>query len=557
MVQKPPIFKYFVLQNHIMRILFFSSAKSRSLSLFLGIYLSSLILIVILGFYMLFYGLALVSFLFLAPHLQHTQFFKKIKNLPLPYLLLFIYLLALGLRGMMLWQNQIITKDMSLMVERSRHFINGETPYKDFSVNKPPLYLYLAYFIGITFGTGVREFRLFFILLDAAVPLLLFLILRISYDKGFSAYASFLYSICPLNIIMIGFSGHYEPVVLLSVLLAFYFFFKREFFWAALLLGVGFAFKLYPVVIFPFFLVKMPNWKKRLTSLGAFFLPFLLSLIPLYLLVEDGFAYYLDYQTGEWVSIAIKSYALSLILLFDSENVFGIRVTEMVMYFFLSVLVFLFLSWLGKEEEKVESSLQLPSFLNKYKNYLKEKPLFLGLLTGFAALDSIFLFFAMLSEKLNKGLLKLQLPTLSSVLAKWYGIIVVAYAIYYGLVVATTFKLFKAQWGITHANPVVFTILFIYFPAVFYLLKKFSKEIFPSPEKMAPELDSHQEMYYLSTFSIMLLLFSSPNYCPWYIMWFLPFILSFKNWKVKYFLLWLIFWNFPGKDFLVMPGLKL
>ena len=137
----------------------------------------------------------------------------------------------------------------------------------------------------------------------------------------------------------------------------------------------------------------------------------------------------------------------------------------------------------------------------------------------------------------------------------WYKIIIFTFAIYYGLEAATTFKLFKEQWGIAHANPVVYLIILIYFPLVFFFLKKYYHKIFPKKESL--ELDPQQEIFYLSVFSIMFLLFSAPGYCPWYLMWFLPLVLSFQNSRVKYFLLWIIFWNFPGKDFNIMPGLSI
>ena len=556
---------------------FFSSSSPTKLSVLVGIYCSSLVLIAALGFYMLFYGLALLSFLLLVPLLQDTQLFRKLTKLSLPLLLLVLFLTAFVLRGMMLYQNEVITNDMSLMVARSEHAIDGDVPYKEFPVNKPPLYLYLAYVIGISFGTGLREFRLFFTIFDALVPIAMFFLLRQKYSKGFASYAALLYAICPLNIIMIGFSGHYEPMLLLSVLLAFHFFFKERYYFATFLLGIGFALKIYPLVLLPFFIVLMPGWRKRIGSIVSFFVPFLLSLIPLMFMVDNGIGYYIDYQTGEWVSIAIKSYALSFILLLDSDTLLGVRITELVMYFFLLVIVLFFMSWLGKssgeasatsstgkEGDSRMSSSPTPktpdsstpqSPREQLEFFICDKPLLLGLRTGFWPVDVVFSLAAFLSEKINRFVLKLKSTDLNSILLLWYKVMVATFAIYYGLVTATTFKLFKEQWGIPHANPVMFLAIVIYFPVVLFFLRKYYHDIFPAKDRL--RLDSHQELYYLSIFSIMLLLFSSPDYCPWYIMWFLPFVFSLQNSRVKYFLLWIIFWNFPGKDFNIMPGLSI
>jgi len=176
-------------------------------------------------------------------------------------------------------------------------------------------------------------------------------------------------------------------------------------------------------------------------------------------------------------------------------------------------------------------------------------------MTGLWPVDLIFSLAALISEKLNHLVLRLKEVDIAAILLLWYKIIVVAFAVYYGLVTATTFKLFKEQWGIPHANPVMFLAIIIFFPLVFFFLKRYYHEIFPVKDKI--RLDSHQELYYLTIFSVMFLLFASPDYCPWYIMWFLPFVLSLQNTRIKYFLLWIIFWNFPGKDFNIMPGLSI
>ena len=542
---------------------FFTQTTPARLSVLAGVYAASLLLIMILGFYMLFYALALLSFLFMVPLLKDTRLFGKMNRLQIPVFLLLLFLLGFGLRGMMLHQDEVITNDMTLMVERSENAIDGDIPYKDFPVNKPPLYLYLAYFVGATFGTGVWEFRLFFSIFDAMVPLALFQLLRLKYEREHAAYAALLYAICPLNIIMIGFSGHYEPLVILPVLGGFYYFFKERYEWACFLLGIGFAFKLYPAVILPFFLVLMPGWKRRILSGISFALPFLLSLVALAFLVEDGLAYYIDYQTGEWISIAIKSFALSFILLLDSETLGGQRITELVMYLFLALIMVLFISWLGRsslkpgeegEEEKRKKGRvgNGSGFQDWVVSAMADKPLLLGLCTGFLPVDALFGITAQISEKLNRLVLRLRSFEAGDIILVWYKIMVLTYALYYGLEVATTFKLFKVSWGIQHANPVVYLVLIIFFSLVYLFLKRYWNDIFPKKEEL--QLDPHQELYYLSTFTIMLLLFSSPDYCPWYLMWFLPMVFSMKNNRVKYFILWIIFWNFPGRDFNIMPG---
>ena len=74
----------------------------------LAVYVIMSLFLVIFGFYMLTYTLFLVSFLFLVPNLEHLKFLDKINMGPRTQKLLFIFFVALFLRCILLFQDQVL-----------------------------------------------------------------------------------------------------------------------------------------------------------------------------------------------------------------------------------------------------------------------------------------------------------------------------------------------------------------------------------------------------------------------------------------------------------------
>ena len=125
-------------------------------------YIILLALTVIFGFYILFFVLFTISFIFLVLNFSHFEFFKTAANSSKLQQLYYIFVIALILRMLMLFQDDNITVDLTKYVIRSKLFLAGYTPYADFAVNKPPLYIYMLYLMGKAFGAGELQFRAFF-----------------------------------------------------------------------------------------------------------------------------------------------------------------------------------------------------------------------------------------------------------------------------------------------------------------------------------------------------------------------------------------------------------
>ena len=110
------------------------------------------------------------------------------------------------------------------------------------------LTLFAATKLSISFAVLVK---LWPILADTGIILLL-------YRMEGGTHFAWLYALNPVSILITGFHGQFDPVVmffmLAAILLAMRGTKKREFFAASLLLGIGIALKGFPILLLPFFL---------------------------------------------------------------------------------------------------------------------------------------------------------------------------------------------------------------------------------------------------------------------------------------------------------------
>lgn len=449
----------------------------------IAVYIAMLLFSVLLGYYVLTYAIFLISFLFLVLNFPKLRFFKSIEAKPLIQKVLFILFIALTLRFILLAQEQIITRDIEVYVLRAEWMMIGKIPYDDFSVNKPPLYAYLLYFIGRCIGAGEIQFRAFFSIMDSIVAVLLFYLCTCKYDVDFSFKASFAYALCPLPIVSIGLAGHYEPVVMIFILLSLIYLFKNKYNKSGLLLGIAFAFKFFPFVLLPFFAWKIDSWKNRVFYLLLFSIPIIISVIPILILSPTGFWNYLSEQSYSWT--AKKSFAFAFELITGTQYILGLRISLLITTLFLSMILAMFISWQRK--------------------------------------------------RFN--------------MTFWFKIAVVSYAVYYGAFITASIKFYHSELGI---DPIPAMLIFaiLYFSIISFIAYRYGQHF-----KL--KVERREEVFILSAFSLIFLLFGSSQYNPWYILWLLPFVLAIKNDRLRTVLLWLIFWNFEGIGISLLPGLSL
>jgi hypothetical protein len=302
---------------------------------------------VIFYFYILTYILFFLTFIVLVFNLSNIKYLNPLITSPRIQQLYYIFIIALILRLLFLFQDDIVTTDLSKYVARSEWFLAGQVPYQDFVVNKPPMYIYMLYGMGRAFGAGEMQFRMFFSVIDALLAVLVFYLCLERYNSDFSFKAAFAYAICPLPLVMIGFWGHYEPIVMVFVLLAFIFLFRNNYYLSALALGTAFAFKFFPIVLLPFLAWTAKSWNQRILYFVLFAVPMAISLIPIMLISPDAFYSYLYEQTVNWP--AKKSFAYIYETIAGTQTFAGIKASLAAFIFFAALLFIMFINWVWKE----------------------------------------------------------------------------------------------------------------------------------------------------------------------------------------------------------------
>jgi hypothetical protein len=446
------------------------------------VYIALLIFTISFGYYVLPYILFLVAFLIIYFNLSRIKLLMKIESFPLSYQISILFLLTVLLRFLLLAQDQVITRDIEMYVLRSEWFLSGKIPYAEFHVNKPPLYAYLLYLVGKSLGTTMYAFRAFFSIMDGLVTVFIFYLARYKNNHTFSLQASFAYAICPLPIVAIGLSGHYEPVVMIFVLLSIILFYRKRYYLSSIFLGVGFAFKFFPIVLLPFFAWKLESWKKRILYVILFTIPILISIIPILFMSPDAFWDYLYEQGYTWT--AKKSFTFVFETITGFDNILGVSSSFLFTFLFLLLILIMFITWVLKKFD--------PSF--------------------------------------------------------WFKVVVVIFALYYGLFIIASMIFFQSDLGIDDPLPYMVAFAIIYFTMVLFLANQFWHRL---DLNLAPS----DEILVLSAFALIFLLFGSSQNNPWYLLWILPFVLIIKNNKIRLILLWLMFWNFEGLGISLLPGI--
>jgi hypothetical protein len=261
------------------------------------------------------FGLWFLIYLLLLFSILRSGLLKKMEKMNPAVIMAGIFILGLLLHLPFLLRDPSMSQDIMRLERRGELLLDGQFPYRDFDVNKPPLYIWMAGALSLPFGPDQQIFRIFFATISSLVPVVMFLIHRKrtgpldNKDDGIqkssiSAFGWFGgavgYLLCPILLLETGLAGHFDPVVILTTVLSFYFLSRKRPAMSGFMLGTGLALKLYPMFIAPLFFLSFPKWKDRLLFILGMVLPTLLSTIPL--LVVDPFLVieYLTYQFHGW-----------------------------------------------------------------------------------------------------------------------------------------------------------------------------------------------------------------------------------------------------------------
>lgn len=199
------------------------------------------------------------------------------------------------------------TSDVMTWELLGRMFLNGENFYATQLHNWPPLWIYFtaaAVVIhdhsGLPFSTLVK---LPPIAADALTAALLY---RVGLQRGWpgrtAALVGTAYALNPVSILITGYHGQFDSLMIAPAFLAWYLF-PRRLVASALALGVGIWFKPVPLLLLPILLPRLASWRARVTFTVLAVAPAALGTLPYFLMwPTDVATNFFGYSSwfGQW-----------------------------------------------------------------------------------------------------------------------------------------------------------------------------------------------------------------------------------------------------------------
>ncbi len=309
-------------------------------------------LLVVAGVWEYFTTLALAAcatWLVAAVGLPRSPLYDRLLSLGRGRLVLLVLILALAVRWVMLLQENpggtmAGAGEVSMRGER---LLAGDVPYQDFPVRKPPMYLYMCGGIVGLMGTSVEGVRFVLSLLDALVAVVLLLLASQRFSGRAGVHAGLLYAVFPVGVFSVGIAGHYDGLVVLVTMLGLLLYQGGRLHGAMLMMGLGFAFKLYPAVLVPWLLWRESGWRRRATGVAAFAAPMALSWVPMLLLNPSALSQYIGWQST-WLPVKSISYGAVHLAGWAGDSAEAVAAGQVVTWAFLLLLVAMFLDWVRR-----------------------------------------------------------------------------------------------------------------------------------------------------------------------------------------------------------------
>ena len=281
----------------------------------------------------------------LAAGLVRTGLPDRLVRLDARRRLLAVALVALAMRWLPLLQGEVLTRDLEMMVRRGERYLDGETPFTEgFGVNKPPAYLYLASALVAAVGPDTLRLRALAGAADALVAVAVLVIGSRRASPRLGALAAMLYALNPVSVMSVGVSGHYDPYVVVLALGGLWLALGDRPVAGSLLLGAGFALKLYPIVLMPWLLLERRDWRTRVAMSAAFALPMAVSWAPVLAQNGDALTFYLGWQEA-WFPNKSFSYSVANMLGWGLHSEGTARLSDAFQWLFLGLLGLMFLDW--------------------------------------------------------------------------------------------------------------------------------------------------------------------------------------------------------------------
>jgi len=287
--------------NRVDILLIFSAIANLLLAIALSIYGN-----LMYPFFILLYIWIAIYVFFIATLIRRESTAEKplIRN---GTYLIGVVALAVLIRLIFIGMTQHISLDALWYVDFGKFMHMGVVPYTGFYFPYPPVFAYFIYVITSIFQ-GVEGFRLFAIVMDVLVIVVIWKIVHLKVGPKWASTAVLAYAFLPISVIESGWNGHFEPLVNLLLLLAVWFLVGQKYSISGAFLGLAVAAKIYPIVVFPILFAYIKGWKNRLWFTLSAGLSGALTFVPILMLSWTT-------NSGEIGSVSQSSPTLGL---FDS-----------------------------------------------------------------------------------------------------------------------------------------------------------------------------------------------------------------------------------------------
>lgn len=175
---------------------------------------------------------------------------------------------------------------------------DGKSVYQETTrYNYPPLWFWIiraadltSQKLYISLHTGIKLLIFLFEFLNSF--LIYLAAQKLNSPKTSALVAAFGYALNPIPILVSGYYGQFDTIMIFWLLLAWYFFNfaqeKRRLYLSAISLSISIWLKLVPVFLLPVFLLKIKSWKDKVFYTTVSLLPTSLSLIAYWLRSPQG-----------------------------------------------------------------------------------------------------------------------------------------------------------------------------------------------------------------------------------------------------------------------------
>ncbi|MDD3265520.1 MAG: glycosyltransferase 87 family protein [Dehalococcoidales bacterium] len=222
-----------------------------------------------------------------------------------------------------------IHPDVELYFEYAQQMFSGNLPYRDFSVEYPPLAM-LFLLLPRLFSGNLAGYADGFAILMLAFDLLgLFFISRISSNLKlghFTTLAIYTFSFFILGDIVI---NRFDVIPAVLSLAAIYYYTEHKYKSAWFVLALGVLTKLYPAIIAPLFaipFIQIRQWKPLIKGTAVFVVTGLIGVVPFLAASPEGFWEFINFHSGR--GLQLESGYASLLMLGD---ILGLTDVEIVL----------------------------------------------------------------------------------------------------------------------------------------------------------------------------------------------------------------------------------